>query len=83
MKVCTDCGSEIKLGKEECSVCLHRNFQEKTFNLSIKTFDYHIILDALEIAIKSNINNIEKVKEFREVMKNLNQLSKNFELTNG
>jgi|688.fasta_scaffold68742_8 hypothetical protein len=77
-KLCSDCGSEIKLGKEKCCICQYREANEKLVSLEVKLFDYQVISEALEIASKTKFNNTEKTKEFKEVAKNWEKLSGRF-----
>lgn len=74
MKLCPDCKSEIKLGKVKCSVCQYREANEKVVSLGVRLFDYQVILEALEIASKTNLSNSDKTKEFKEVIKNWEKL---------
>lgn len=79
-KLCPDCKSEIKLGKEKCSVCQYKEAYDKTVSVSIRLFDYQVISEALEIASKIKFGDGEKTKEFKEAIKNWSNLSKDFEI---
>lgn len=82
MNKCETCGSEIKPTKPFCSVCEYRRIQEKLVPISIKNYDYYVVLDALEFAYQ-NFKDGEKQSEFREVLYCWRRLSENFQSCDG
>jgi hypothetical protein len=70
MESCTDCGSEIRPNKENCTVCEMRKLQEKLMPVSITFYDLHVIIDSLEFSSK-NCKDGEKQKEFRQTKNRL------------
>lgn len=68
-KKCLKCKSYLRSGFEGCFVCEYKEFQEKKVNITIKDYDYQVILSALEFSIE-NCEDFDKQKEFREVLLN-------------